>query len=211
MIKLSDKTENKIKAAAREIFLEKGKDGARIQTIAERAGVNKALVHYYFRSKEKLYAAVLKDILQEVISRLVNMPENISFREFLEQFISSHIDFLNQHKRLLNFLIWELREEKDIIHDIVDYVIRNLESTPREVFLKRINNAIQNKEIKPINPFQFIINLISLDIFPFVGSSIITSILGLTEDEMTVVLNDRKQEIFRLVWNEIKINSKKEF
>jgi len=204
MIKSSAETENKIKAAAWEIFLEKGKDGARMQAIAERAGVNKALVHYYFRSKEKLYAAVLKDILNEVFSRLVNIPENIPFREFLEQFISSHIDFLNQHKILLNFILWELREEKDVIHDFVDEVIGNFESAPSEVFLRRINAAIQNKEIKPINPIQFMINLVSLNVFPFVASPIITFILGLTEDEMTVILNERKQEIFRLVWNDIK-------
>ncbi|NOZ63249.1 MAG: TetR/AcrR family transcriptional regulator [Calditrichaeota bacterium] len=203
MIKSSDETENKIKAAAREIFLEKGKDGARMRAIAERAGVNKALVHYYFRSKEKLYLAVLKDILKEVIARLVNIPEDIPFREFLEQFISSHIDFLNQHKKLLNFILWELREKKDAMQDFVEDVVGNFESVPREVFLKRIHNAIQNKEIKPINPLHFMLNLVSLDIFPFVASPIITSIFELSEDELATILNERKQEIFRLVWNDI--------
>ena len=204
MFKSTDETESKIKAAAREIFLEKGKDGARMQAIAERAGVNKALVHYYFRSKEKLYAAVLKDILNEVIFRLVNIPENIPFREFLEQFISSHIDFLNQHKKLLNFILWELREEKDAIHDFVEDVVSDFDSAPRETILRRINHAIKNGEIRPINPIQFMVNLVSLDVFPFVASPIITSIFALSEDELATILNKRKQEIFRLVWNDIK-------
>ena len=204
MIKPNDETEIKIKSAAREIFLEKGKDGARMQAIAERAGVNKALVHYYFRSKEKLYLAVLKDILKEVIARLVNLPENIPFKKFLQLFISSHIDFLNQHKKLLNFILWELREEKDAIHDFVEDVVGDFDSAPRETILRRINHAIKNGEIRPINPIQFMVNLVSLDVFPFVASPIITSIFALSEDELATILNKRKQEIFRLVWNDIK-------
>jgi len=204
MINPKDETESKIKAAAREIFLERGKDGARMRAIAERAGVNKALVHYYFRTKEKLYVAILKDILKEVITKLMNIPADIPFRDFLREFISNHIDFLNQHKNLLNFILWELREGEYTFHDVVEDTIKNFEHMPREFFSERINEAIQKKEIRQVDPIHLIINLVSLDIFPFIASPVISSILGLSEDEMAAILNERKKEVFRIVWNDIK-------
>ncbi len=204
MIKYSEETAEKIKTAAREIFLEMGKDGARMQLIAERAGVNKALLHYYFRSKEKLYFAILKDILKEVLTTLVSIPETLPFKKFLRLFISNHIDFIVKNKNLLNFILWELRGNKEVIFDFVNEAAKELDFLPRTIIIRRIDTAVKNGEIKSIDPIHFTLNLVSLDIFPFVASPIISSLFDLSDEDMEKILSERKKEIFRLLWNDIK-------
>jgi len=204
MVNYSTATEIRIKTAARDIFLEKGKDGAKMQLIAERAGVNKALLHYYFRSKEKLYIAVLKDSLKEVVSRLVHLPEDIHFRDFLWNFISSHIEFIQQNRNLLSFILWELRGNSE---DLLAYLFDSIDESdflPRDHIQQRIGRAIKRGEIKPIHPVHFILNLVSLDVFPFLASPFVSVIFGLSDEEMEKVLQQRKQEVFRLLWNDIK-------
>ena len=83
------KTEEKIIEAATKIFLEKGKDGARMQEIADRAGINKALLHYYFRSKEKLYQEVFSNELKHFFTSILGtIKERQDFKEFIQTFIN---------------------------------------------------------------------------------------------------------------------------
>ena len=62
-------TEQKIREAARKVFQAKGMHGARMQDIADTAGINKALLHYYFRSKDQLFEAIFKEALQQLIPK----------------------------------------------------------------------------------------------------------------------------------------------
>ena len=71
-------TEQLILEAAKKVFFNKGFDGARMQEIADVAGINKALLHYYFRSKDKLFEAIFFDAFQQFIPRVVeNMNADI--------------------------------------------------------------------------------------------------------------------------------------
>ncbi len=86
-------TEQKILRAASEIFLEKGHDGARMQEIADKAGINKALLHYYFRSKQKLFRTIFRKELQTMlvsIFSLISPADN--FKEFLNKFIPGYLE-----------------------------------------------------------------------------------------------------------------------
>ena len=204
MDKFSAETENKIKIAAREIFLEKGKDGARMQLIAERAGVNKSLVHYYFRSKEKLYFAVLKDTLKEVVGLLDDLPENTHFRDFLWHFISNHIEFIQENRNLLSFILWELRENPESLPDYIQNTIEEFDFIPQEYIQRRITRAIERGEIRPIHPIHFILNMISMDVFPFLAAPLVKALLEISDEDFARLLEQRKKEVFRLLWNDIK-------
>ena len=108
-MKLSSDTEQKILQAATEIFLEKGHDGARMQVIADKAGINKALLHYYFRSKDKLFRTVFKKELQSMLASIFNLisPED-NFEEFLNKFIYGYLENISSRKHIMSFILWEL-------------------------------------------------------------------------------------------------------
>lgn len=204
MVKYNTDTENKIKAAAREVFIEMGKDGARMHIIAERANVNKALLHYYFRSKERLYIEVLADTLKEVIKRLVSIPEEKSFKEFLWEFINNHIDFIQHNKPIFAFLLWELRNNPEQIQEIIEKVKQESQVNPYEHMQKRYEKGLKNGEIKPFNLMHFILNVVSLDLFPFMAESVARFIFDISQEQYEELLKERKKVVFDMIWNFIK-------
>ena len=123
------KTEEKIIEAATKIFLEKGKDGARMQEIADRAGINKALLHYYFRSKEKLYAEVFSNELRKFFrSILGTIKESEDFKDFIQTFINLYIDTISKNPKLFRFILWEIEidpgcsEEFDLFNGVYPHI-----------------------------------------------------------------------------------------
>ena len=99
-------TEDRIFESATEIFIEKGMDGARMQDIANHAGINKALLHYYYRSKEHLFEAVFEKMANVMFSRFAPVfHENASIEEKIRFFFREHISFLQKNPRLPAFII----------------------------------------------------------------------------------------------------------
>ena len=105
-------TELKILAAARKVFIRKGLDGARMQEIANEAGINKALVHYYFRNKQKLFEAVFIEAFGKFLPQVSEViMQEISLIEKIEAVVSRYIDFLQKNPYLPNFVLNELSHE----------------------------------------------------------------------------------------------------
>ena len=97
MIIEKENTEHKIVEAAREVFINKGYDGSRMQEIADKAGINKALLHYYFRSKDKLFAASFESIFNEEIGAMAEVFKKVNKTEdLIEIFVSSYITLLKK-------------------------------------------------------------------------------------------------------------------
>lgn len=114
MNQLKEETEKKIIKAAREVFIEKGLQGARMQEIADRAGINKALLHYYFRSKDKMFDAVFQDIAREIIpvfTEKLNTEKNI--QELLKSFIGFYNGVFRKNPYLPQFFFHEIWQHPD--------------------------------------------------------------------------------------------------
>jgi AcrR family transcriptional regulator len=108
-MEISTDTEQKILQAAREVFLEKGHDGARMQEIADSAGINKALLHYYFRSKQKLFRTIFKRELQSMLGSIFGLiSPSDDFEQFLEKFISGYLENVSSRKNIMRFILWEI-------------------------------------------------------------------------------------------------------
>ena len=106
---LNTDTEQKILNAATDVFLEKGHDGARMQEIADKAGINKALLHYYFRSKQKLFRTVFKKEAQSMLASIFGLlSPSDNFQVFLEKFIFGYLNNVSSRKNILRFILWEL-------------------------------------------------------------------------------------------------------
>ena len=200
----SNITEMKIIEAATHVFLEKGKEGARMQEISEKAGINKALLHYYFRSKEKLFEKVFYSELRKVLNNILDSINNTQkFETFLKTFIDKYINIIAPRKNLLRFILWESENQKFLtaqtFHD--EFSKRGYQENP---ILLKIKDAVTNGEIKKTDPVNLLLNILSMCIFPLIAAPMIGKIL---QNEIIIdekFLQKRKKEIFKLVWDAIK-------
>lgn len=193
--------QNQILIAAKKVFVSKGKQGARMQEIADKAGVNKALIHYYFRNKEKLFQKVWTNTLNEFLNSIAaDVNRACSFQETLRIFIDSHFEFLQCNKENLQFLLWEAKDDHQAIKETVAKELDILNG----LLDHKVRNAVENGEIREINTFNFIMNIMSLDLFFFISLPVISPIFNMTDAQIETLIEERKKEVFRLLWNDIK-------
>lgn len=172
--------------------------------IANRAGVNKALLHYYFRTKDLLFQHVLKDTLKEIIHGLMTIPTQVPFKEFLQTFIETHISFVIKHSPIMSFALWEMRKNPDLIGSVINEIKAELNIDPSTLIRNRFQQAIEKNEIRAVDPMQFTLNLVSLNIFPQLAKPMAISLYNIPEEQYEQILKDRKQIVFDLLWQYIK-------
>lgn len=198
--------EAKILSAAFSIFLKKGKSGTKMQEIADKAGVNKALLHYYFRSKDNLYKAVVKQVVEKFILSLIqNLDFSLNFKEILQNFIFNHIGFIQGNKQVLQFFMGEVwMNPTEVMHEF--QAAMKIQDKPAfVVIMDRIGKAIEDKEIKESDPFTLLVNILSLDLFFFLLSPMFLEMAGYNEEEKQLVINNRAEEVFNFVWDSIRL------
>jgi AcrR family transcriptional regulator len=186
-------TEEKIKAAARTVFHKKGFAASRTRDIAEEAGINLALLNYYFRSKERLFAIVMIETLTEFfgsVSVIINNPET-TFEEKIEQFAAGYIDLIFREPDIPLFIMSEIRNNPEQLLQKVD--IRN--TVFNSVFMQQFTEAVQQGKIKDQNFLHFMMNFVGLIVFPFIGKPLLKAISGLTEEQFNMLIEERKKLI----------------
>jgi len=195
-------TEEHILSAAEKVFQRKGMDGARMQEIANEAGINKAMLHYYYRSKRFLFEAVLSKafyLIAPEINRVIN--DDTHLFQKIENFTHSYINFLQKHPYLPNFLIQELNRDSDFIgvlrskKDFLDF----------QKFQEQVDREVREGNIRPIKAEQLFIHLLSLNVFPFLAAPLIKGFLQLNGSEYKHLMEERKEEVTRILINYIKI------
>lgn len=194
-------TETGILDAAKRIFQRKGMDGARMQEIANEAGINKALLHYYYRSKQLLFEAVFKSafkLLAPQLDKVINDDSGIFDK--IRNFTESYISFVLKHPYLPNFIIHELNRNPDFVKKLMeDELFPNLKK-----FTKQIEDSVKNGQIRPINAEQLFINIIALNIFPFIGAPLMKGFLNVDDKEYKKIMEQRKTEVADFIINAIK-------
>ena len=162
-------TEDIIFEAAKKIFIKYGFDGARMQQIADAAGINKALLHYYFRSKEHLFDAIFEESFKKFLPNISYiMMSQQPFEEKIKLFVSHYIDTLLQNPHLPVFVIHELQRKPERIVNI----IKNSGINPA-LTATMLQSEIDEGKIMPIPLPHLIVNMIGMCIFPFVGRPIL--------------------------------------
>ncbi len=201
MSEISSSTEQTILNAAKKVFIEKGKEGARMQEIADEAGINKALLHYYFRSKQRLFKAVFLEAFERFLPKIKSlMTSDKSFLEIIEVFIQNYIDLILENPHIPAFVLHELNQNPENLAQFMGNKLPNLTA-----LFDKINLEISAGTIKPIDPKQLVINIIGLCLFPFVARPIIQKIF-FDSDEVAYqqFINGRKVEVYNFVLNSIK-------
>ncbi len=165
-------TEDKIAEAAREVFVEKGMAGARMQEIANKAGINKSLLHYYFRSKEKLFSFVFQKLMDRIGNMLGNiMQEGVSIEDKVKGFVETYIDILLKNTFLPNFILNEITRNPDAIISVFSKA--NIEP---QKFFEPLKKQLTAEGYK-IHTHDFVINILSLIIFPVAARPMLEQIL----------------------------------
>jgi TetR/AcrR family transcriptional regulator len=192
-------TQKLIKEKAKSLFFQKGFLDATTQEIADEAGVNRALIHYYFRSREQMLDLLLDETLQEKKDRVRSiLSSDLPFREKIAHFISAVVDYGLTYPYLENFIISETARHPD--------KIKNFCSKDRikssDLIRDDLETEIRKKKIAPISAEHFMVNLAAMCNYPLLAKSVLQTIHGMTDAAYRKFLNERKQVIYMTIFNE---------
>lgn len=192
-------TEKRILDAARTVFTRRGTAGARMQEIAAMAGVNQALLHYYFRSKERLAAAVFREAASRMVPATVRLiRSNSTLEEKLERFVHLYIDTVSEHPYLPGYVLAELHTHPDRLTALkeISRELRNHEGTNLlEQVSSDIEQAVREGRIRRISPIQLLANVGALCVFPFAARPLFSAALGMDDDSFREFLRERRAEL----------------
>ncbi len=192
-------TEKLIKEKAKILFFQKGLLNATTQEIADEAGVNRALIHYYFRSREQLLDILLDETLQEKKDRVRSiLTSELPFREKIAHYINTVVDYGLKYPYLDNFIISETARHPDK----VKLFCAKDRFKSSDLIQDALSKEVKKGKIAPISAEHFMVNLISLCNYPLLAKSVIQTIHGMTDAAYRKFLVERKQIIFRTIFNE---------
>ncbi|UMB52885.1 TetR/AcrR family transcriptional regulator [Lutibacter sp. A64] len=196
-------TEATILNAAKVIFERKGMDGARMQEIADEAGINKALLHYYYRSKQLLFEAVFKNaflMLAPQLNKILN--SNDSLNDKIKGFTKNYISFIIKHPYLPNFIINELNRSPEFVQKFIsEKHFPNIQK-----FKQQVTENVNDGKIRPIKAEQLFINIMALNIFPFVAAPLLKGFLSIdNNDDYRQLMEERTTEVSNFIINALKV------
>lgn len=197
----SSDTENRILKAAKKVFIKNGLSGTRMQTIANEAGINKSLLHYYFRSKEKLFDAVFKYAFFKFVPKVEEiMNSQKSLFEKIELMADQYINVLMKNQFIPLFVLHEINRNPKRLYELMQQVGLN-----PGVLVKQIQQEVKNGNIVNISAVQLIINLLALCVFPVAARPLLQRIFFENNQKYyKQFLESRKKEVPQFVINSIK-------
>lgn len=198
-------TEEKIVEAARKVFLEKGMDGTRMQEIANEAKINKSLLHYYYRSKEKLFNAVFAFAFKKFLPSIENIIESdVSIFNKIEILTDRYISLLMKNPFVPMFILREMNRSPDRLYGL----IKNTGINPQN-FIQQLSEEIEKGNIINIEPVQLITNILSLCVFPVAARPLLKRVFFDNDDKRyEIFLEGRKKEVARFIINAVKKEDK---
>jgi AcrR family transcriptional regulator len=188
-------TEKVILEAAKKVFIKKGLDGARMQEIADEAGINKALLHYYFRTKEKLFESIFSQVLQGFAPCVVTiMTSDLPLFTKIESFADNYIDLLMENPYVPNFLVNENNRNPERFVNML-----KSQGVDPNILRDQIKREFEAGIICETTVEDLMVNLVSLCVFPFVARNIFCNMFVRSVDDYNKFLLIRKKEIPKLI------------
>jgi AcrR family transcriptional regulator len=185
-------TEAKIKDAAKKLFTQKGFEAVKTRDIAAEAGINLALLNYYFRSKQKLFDVIMMENMQQFIKGVAAIlgNENVSLDEKLEKLVAHYIDILCATPDLALFIFNHIRSAEKNKNGEIEIPAEIIAA--RTMIQKQLSAAMDAGLITRIDPTHLMANMMSLIIFPFIASPILKSRRGITDKKFMELMQERK-------------------
>lgn len=186
-------TEEKIKQAAEKIFMQKGYSATRTRDIAEAAGINIALLNYYFRSKEKLFHQIMLESLAQFFGTILTIfnDEQSSLIEKLEKITEAYMNKLMASPDLPMFILSEIRNEPEVF---LKQVAQN-QQLHNTVLFRQLGETLGQSTMKDIDPVHIIVNFLGMMVFPFLAKPILQQLTGMEEGQFLRLVEERKRFI----------------
>ena len=193
------KTEQLIKDTATRVFFKEGRLLATTQEIADAAGVNRTLLHYYFRSRDVLFNMVFKEALSKLRARLHSVIASQGiFRVKIENFINAFFDELTDSPYLETFIVLQINQHPDTFGELFIKLPGGSERLKN--FLKEIQHEMELGNIHEMKPIHFFINLFSLMSYPFVAKPLYQNMFELSDNAYKKILSERKRVIMTVLF-----------
>lgn len=193
----------KILVAARRVFTKKGFAGARMQEIANEAGINKGLLHYYFKSKEGLFESIFDELLMKFAPQLnIIFESELPFFEKIEEFINEYMSILINNPEIPPFIVHEMQQNEQ---RVVNAILKSKNKPNPMRFLIQIQMEMAAGKVREINPIHLMMNIISLCAFPFVAKPMFKGIFHIDESDYLKIMEIRKKEVSSFIINSIKL------
>jgi len=191
-IKEDVSTEEKIKQAARKLFTEKGFDAVKTRDIADEAGINQALLNYYFRSKQKLFDIIMTENFEQFIQQLIPImsSQDLPLEDVLGEVVASYIDMFKRNPDLPIFVMNQMRSESTTHSDI-----RSRMKLVRDAFLKRIGDNLIDRKLTSSDTGHLMMNFMGMIIFPFFAQPVMIGINKFSQKEFDSMMEERKKLI----------------
>ena len=202
-------TERRILDAARRIFVRRGSAGARMQEIAEEAGVNQALLHYYFRTKDGLALAVFREAAGQLVPGVLRtLVEDAPLEERIARVVHHYIDTLREHPFLPGYVLGELNFNPDRISAAVREMTAAGAAVGAREAMQRLDFELAQRaaagEVRPMRAAQFIVNLAALCVFPFAARPMLHVMFGVGGADWDGFLDERRAELPRFILQAIR-------
>jgi AcrR family transcriptional regulator len=197
-------TEVRILEAARKIFHTKGLGGARMAAIAEEAEINKAMLHYYFKSKEQLFEKVFEEAFSQVVPgifHILNTDKPIRIK--VEEIASFYIRTLSDNPQLPVFVLNAIQYDPDkFLKNFLDRYAEKL-NIQTESFLGKLmiqfQQGVAAGELPPVDPRQFMLSLVGMSVFPFMMKPMVKLMMGMSEEGFQQLMKERETLIPQLL------------
>lgn len=186
--------EQRILDAAASLFIEQGFARTTTGQIAELAGCNQALVHYYYRTKDKLFEKVFEEKKDMLVSNLLAIDDTgADWEKRMANIVGAHFDFYRENPGLVPFIFRELLSNPDRIDSLLDKLKQNT-SAVFERLEAELNREVEKGTIRPITLTDLMFTIVSLNIAPFLAMPVLKNRLNLSDEEVPALLDTRRQE-----------------
>ncbi|HEY7191343.1 MAG TPA: TetR/AcrR family transcriptional regulator [Vicinamibacterales bacterium] len=197
-------TQQRILDAAQTVFIRRGTSGARMSEIAHEAGVNQALLHYYFRSKERLSQAVFQQLANRLFPALFQtLASDASIDEKIQRLVALYLDNLSRSPFIPGYLLSELHHHPERTTQLLSLAgggdLSQIMSPILERLQRQIDDAVKAGTMRPITPQQFAVNIISLCIFPFAARPMIATVFSMNDADFARFIEERKTELPKFI------------
>ncbi|HKK73427.1 MAG TPA: TetR/AcrR family transcriptional regulator [Saprospiraceae bacterium] len=176
---------------ARVQFVKNGYAATRTEEIAQEAGVTKAMVHYYFRTKERLFDEIVRHIFANSLSKLAkSINQKLPIWEKIELIVDSYIEILLKEPDIPFFIMYELSQKRESF--VAELQKRRDQLPDIAGFLSQIQEEIDQENWHPMPAPQILLNIMSMTIFPFIAKPIFNTVLELPEPVFEQMMRERK-------------------
>ena len=188
-----DQTQELIKQTAKNLFFVKGKFDATTQEIADAAGVNRTLINYYFRSRDNLIQIIFDEaqLVEQEKSKVIQNSD-LPFKEKMSQFIEHSLSTSLQYPYLETYIVSQINKGNCQKRDIEEDELKKL--------YEDIEKEMELGNIEKIKPIQFVLNMISLLVFPSAVRPLLMENLMITDKEFDKIISERKEIILNMLF-----------